>query len=245
MVYRRVPDSMFWKLQYSLLDEAEDTAQKVIEQTPLLSVLCKERDWEKGWAASPMTLLLLWQTLHRRRPKSILEFGSGLSTTIFAAYAKEHTGSDSQAPRITSIDHDAQWLEQSRSRLDQHGLGGPVTLAHAPLTEYSSAVGAISTYNEAAVAAATAGHTYDFCFIDGPPGPQSGGRVSTLPSVAESLLSGAAVLLDDSLRPNERQALETWKSKYSGHIDGFRLFLTSRGLAMLNWQTSGQNGRSI
>lgn len=56
----------------------------------------------------PYKLFQLQQILARFRPTSILEYGSGSSTSIFAAHARTHGG------QLRSIDESSAWLDNAR-----------------------------------------------------------------------------------------------------------------------------------
>jgi len=72
---------------------------------------------------SPAALALSWEalraiseTLECEGPKSILEYGSGISTILLATYAREH------GIYVDSFDSDRDWTEKTISFITEQGL---------------------------------------------------------------------------------------------------------------------------
>lgn len=98
----------------------------------------------------PLKAEALIEVLERTRPKSIIEFGSGHSTTQFAAYAAKHGDVD-----VATIDENAgyqrEWLAKARKISDRvYGHCYPVVEA-GPLAWYDGGP-----------------TTADLIFVDGP-----------------------------------------------------------------------------
>lgn len=54
--------------------------------------------------------------------------------------------------------------------------------------------------------------TFSLIICDGPPGQTKGGRLGLVPEMKSKLLPGTVILLDDTVREEERSVIEKWKS---------------------------------
>lgn len=156
------------------------------------------RNHEFGpWAIDPAVAAELDGRLNKLKPKSIIEFGSGSSTLIFARYAKE-TGA-----RVVSLEADEAYLAKTKALLGD--LAEYVELVHAPL------VGSPAVYDY------KLNHVIDFALIDGPP-EGTGGRSAIFPWLEPHLSkTGWEVWLDDGERKLESDAVDQWSKEYKFH----------------------------
>lgn len=235
-IWDRLPESVWGRLEWGLLIDVENTAEAVFQNGHELSQLFRADEFKsrRTWAATPLTLLVLWNTVQRRKPECILEFGSGLSTLVFAHFSRQQSLEGRESPRIISIEHDEQWMETTRARLDSLDLADRVELVHAPLSHFTHVSTSHSMcYNPDRIAEA-APSDVNMCFIDGP--PQQVGRGGCLPLVEPYLSSRATILMDDSARRSERGVIRGWNAAYRRNISCIRGLFTLRGLAQLEWQ---------
>jgi hypothetical protein len=151
--------------------------------------------------------------LYEANPKTILEFGSGTSTFIFAAYAAE-TGA-----KVISLEHIEKYYNQTLSLLDWYSQFIDLRLCKIDNQNYISdkdlPLG------------------IDFALIDGPPaygGPDHIGREQTFPQIYNYLSPNWNVFLDDAKRNHEKNCLELWKEKY--HFN-YNYIDTEKGLLHL------------
>jgi predicted O-methyltransferase YrrM len=187
------------------------------------------------WSLTATTLVLLVQFLEANQPGTILEFGTGRSTLVFAAYVANQVRLGQYAPQLFAVDHDPRWLEQTRQQLEANNLAGYAQLILAPLSlqsfgERSQQAYSLSTEDRRKL---TKSGGVDLCLIDGPPGEL--GRWGSLPLVAEYLRPGALVLLDDAYRPDELEIWKLWQAQYRSCMVQPRMVLTPRGLAAARW----------
>lgn len=159
----------------------------------------------RGWAASPDVLLVLARHVRQQRPATIFECGSGVSTIVHARAAQLNGFG-----HVYSVDHDADYAEQTRRALADFGLEEWATVTHAPLTE--SADG--GTWYDTARLPAVA--KIDMLFIDGPPAdrPNPLGRYPAGPTLFSRLSENAAVFIDDADRPGETEILRRWAAEF-------------------------------
>jgi predicted O-methyltransferase YrrM len=72
--------------------------------------------------------VLLVQFLEAAQPRGILEFGTGRSTLVFAAFAAEQARRGHPVPQLLAVDHEPRWLELTRQQLEDQGLAEHVQL---------------------------------------------------------------------------------------------------------------------
>lgn len=169
-----------------------------------------------GWA-SPANAWPLDRTfaaeldreLARRRPKTIVEVGSGVSTLVLASYAEQ------AGARVISLEHEEEFAKRTHRLLDAAGLLDHVDIHLRPLTdptpERPGPWYAMDDLPEA----------IDFVLIDGPP-ERAGGRAGVLPALWSRLSEGAVMMLDDADRPGEVEALGFWVSMYGEELTAYR-----------------------
>jgi predicted O-methyltransferase YrrM len=154
------------------------------------------------WALNPTDLLALLHLIEQRRPRLVLELGSGTST-VWIAYALERIGG-----RLISLDHDPGYAEQTRTMLRAHGLTGVAEVRDAPLSPVEVRGADFDWY---AAAALTGVDGVDLLLVDGPPGstgPMS--RYPALDMLRGKLSRHATVVLDDISRDDEQETLRRW-----------------------------------
>ncbi|HEU0221785.1 MAG TPA: class I SAM-dependent methyltransferase [Paracoccaceae bacterium] len=174
------------------------------QQIEWRAVLCERLGWSFGripatrnWAASPDFLVELVEQVQARRPKVIVECGSGVSTLVLAR-ALELNGEGA----VWSLDETAEFGALTRRRLEALGLGAHAHVIVAeprPLGEDL----ADQWYDLAALEALP--ETIDLLVVDGP--QQSLGRHGRRPAIDHlfpRLGPGGAAIFDDANREIER-----------------------------------------
>jgi predicted O-methyltransferase YrrM len=173
------------------------------------------------------TLRWLWHRLQKLRPRVIVEFGSGISTLLFATYAQQAK----QPVVFISIEGELSWLEKTRSALAQCRLEDNVKFFHATIASLSHDAGATYAVAEDDWATLLNDRSIDFVLIDGP--PSAVGRTQVFSLVAARLSVGANLFLDDAFRPGEQAAIKNWLGRYG---QGLRLrgcYPLGKGMAWL------------
>lgn len=138
------------------------------------------------------TLIELHEHLNRRRPTSVLELGSGLSTQVIANYAHRN------GAQAMTIEHSSYHANRTSRYLGEARRSIKVVLR--PL------VGDPPVYD-------IKPPRFDFALIDGPP-EGTGGRAATFPWLIESATDDAEIWLDDADRPAEAEAADAWCAEY-------------------------------
>ncbi len=158
----------------------------------IIEIVKRYRSGE-GALANPSQAYKLYELnelLHKFRPCSILELGSGSSTCMFARYVK---GSSS---RLTSVDESEEWLEHTRDIVEQTvGEIANVQFIHA-----DKAVNRSSSPRSTAYEWSFTGE-FDLVYVDGPSLRIDGVRDKQVINydIVEMLLSGhrpKAILVD-------------------------------------------------
>ncbi|MQA97380.1 MAG: class I SAM-dependent methyltransferase [Streptosporangiales bacterium] len=179
----------------------------------------------RGWAASPDVLLALAEQVLRRRPKLVVECGSGASS-VWLGYAVERAGEG----RVVALEHDERYADLTRDLVTAHGLDAVVEVRTAPLRPWPSPDAAHPGDAGDADASGDSGEPgelwYDtevladltgigLLFVDGPPG--RGGPLARYPAGPELLARcgpDAMIVLDDTIREAERTISDRWLTEY-------------------------------
>ena len=229
MLPRRVQN---W-LKYRVFEPGEQFGWEAVASHKVLSAFSAKSNGP--WAISPSAMMLLWRLLCETKPRRILEFGSGISTRVFSIYA-EQMAQDGVPVRVLSVDHDEQWLANTRNHIAEAALNRSFVLVHAPLSKQRLLCRDMVSYTvpEADLADVAGSGGFDLCLIDGPPGTD--GRAGALPLAAPYLAGNCCIILDDAYRAGEQAVLREWRSAYKGHFGRPRLLLAdSHGLAVAKW----------
>ena len=179
------------------------------------------------WTLDHPTLQFLVSLVRVRRPMGVLEFGSGLSTRVLA-WTCADAGLKTE---LVSIDHDPFFLRSTRRNLDRQDTKCAVSLHHAPLVLRPCLDRLLPMYH-LETGTLAAGFQADLILIDGPP-LALGGRAGTLFQAMEFARDGTLVLLDDSARPEERQALDFWGESFGEAIEIVHLESFPKGLSAI------------
>jgi predicted O-methyltransferase YrrM len=161
-----------------------------------------------GFALNPTDLLDLLHLVRTRRPRLVLELGSGTST-VWMAYALQKTGA-----RLVSLDHDPGYAEKTRQALAAHGLAEVAEVRDAPLRPVVLDGRTFPWYDVEALADLGG---VDLLVIDGPPektGPDA--RYPAMRVLEKQLADAATIVFDDAHRHDERVALRKWLETIEG-----------------------------
>lgn len=177
-----------------------------------------------GWAIDADLGAILTGLVLQRRPSHIVEFGSGVSTLLFA-YALQRCGEG----KVTAIDHDRSYLAGTSELLGLHGLLEYVNLVHAPLVKQAS--GRL-WYNQGELDRTIGLGGIDLLFVDGPPAVEDAEiRYPSLPALLSKLMPGSVVVLDDADREGEQRVIARWQREVQGLV--VRKHETRKGTVIL------------
>ena len=163
------------------------------------------------WRIKPSTAAALAALAEAVRPQRILEFGSGVSTAVFALAAAAGGGGS----RVIAIEESDVHAARTRSLLQCLGVAAFASVLVAPVTRrrigdwegflYHPAAGAVED--------ALGGHRADFLFVDGPASWGTGRgdcRFGTLLAARAWAAEAALFAADDCLRRRDLAILRRW-----------------------------------
>lgn len=215
-----------------------------------------------GWSISADLALLLVRLIQVEPPDLVVEFGSGVSTSVLlaalgmAAPAVEDAEAGSgQVTHLLSFEH----LPQCHAATEELIRGSPhrawAQVRLAPLEHWSDASGDFSFYGGLDVIGACLAPLRQFTrpvrllvLVDGPPGntnPRA--RYPALPVLLEQLESGSGqgpcikvnLILDDLERRDEREVASDWEGLLRERDVIYRQSepITENGALRLSWET--------
>ena len=82
----------------------------------------------RGWAGSPDFLLVVANEVSRKKPQTVMECSSGVSTLVIARCLQLNGKG-----HLYSLEHDAHYVAKSQELIRSYGLEDWVTILHAPL----------------------------------------------------------------------------------------------------------------
>lgn len=156
-----------------------------------------------GFAIDAQALGHLISLVEERRPRKILELGSGTSTIWFGYLSQRFDG------EVVSLDHLEEYLTRTRTAVDRHHLNDQVECRLAPLEPIELDGSSFQWYSHHALEDLS---DIDLVLIDGPPaatGPQA--RYPALPQIIDFLSPRVTVILDDAHRDEEANIVAEWQ----------------------------------
>ncbi len=162
----------------------------------------------RDWAISPDFANTIISLIYERRPKLILEVGSGVST-ILEAYCLNQIGGGT----IISLENDPQFSVRTAENIKKHGMDHIAQIVYAPLKEVTIGDGTWLWYDPAQLVNIK---NIDLLVIDGPPrSTQKFARYPAMPILFNQLSDDAIIVLDDALREDEKQVVELWLKEFN------------------------------
>ncbi|MDR1104049.1 MAG: glycosyltransferase [Endomicrobium sp.] len=183
----------------------------------------------RNWAMSPDVLLKLHEYITNAKPKTVLEFGSGVSTIVICdALSQNNSG------RLISIEHLEKFMEETMEVIKNENLSLFLDLRLAQLKiwtgEHLCNEKPVFWYDEKIVDTLDL-KEIDLLIIDGPPGNTNPyARYPALPILYKNLSNKVQVWLDDTNRKDEAEIAHAWAEKYKLIPNFFNL---EKGLTIL------------
>jgi len=174
------------------------------------------------WSLGAASIDELVRLVATTRPKTIVEFGSGVSTVALAWAMREAFGGGNVV-RIVSIEQDAGHAQRTRDLLARSDLSAGCVIIVAPLEDQVIEGFETTCYAvRDSLAAALGDRRADLVVIDGPAGAP-GVRFGTLPLVHPHVADGATFVMDDALRDGELDIARRWSTLPYVRLRGIRL----------------------
>lgn len=162
-------------------------------------------------ALAPENALTVCQEIMYRRPRQVLEMGSGSSTLMIASCLARLGGER----KVFSLEHGEFWRDDTQAKIDQAGLGEISRVIYAPLVEVEGQP--MPRYYDLSKLPEDAG-PFELVLVDGPEGGNRNplARYGALSLLRERLAPGALLLVDDALRPGEQEVVRRWRELVPG-----------------------------
>jgi predicted O-methyltransferase YrrM len=177
---------------------------------------------DNPFALLPDTLSFLHEHLERARPQLIVEFGSGASTRLFAAWASVHQA------RLISVEHDRRWVEEVARSLSAPERAA-VELRHAALRLTRRRLRQFLSYRDLDDLAPSIARA-DLILLDG---PHISGRELVLRAVLAATSPGAIIVVDDFRHYAVREMLMQTPAEVALCFEGEAIDENSHGLYVL------------
>ena len=165
-----------------------------------------------SWALTPDAAAILAREIAIRRPNSIVELGSGVSTLMVGRILQQ-IGSG----HLISLDHDPDWAAQTRRHIIASGLQDYVEVIDAPLTRQHFDGKDFDWYQIPEQLRQL--KQIDMLTVDGPPQTTDSSvlsRYPALPAFAAQLSKQAIIYIDDAKRTTEKEMVQQWLQQYPG-----------------------------
>ncbi len=187
-----------------------EMSQQDIQSMNMLSCLLPNNLYSPitSYTLSPTAIVHILNEIVLLQRKTIVEFGSGLSTLFIARLLSYHK----LDATLFSIDHDKQWQNILQSSLDSEGTGGNVNLIRADLESSTSLDSQQCKWYSKSFLEKVLPKDIDLVIVDGPPfstGQYS--RYCAVPFLKNRLLNDYSIFLDDVFRKGENDILSAWK----------------------------------
>jgi predicted O-methyltransferase YrrM len=167
-----------------------------------------------GYAMRPSGVVKILNEMVINQRSTVVECGAGLTTVYIASLLRQRG-----VGHLSTIEHDAAWLDVVRGLLVQAGLESYVTLIHAPLVGCELSLDGADWYDRAAIAAAIGDREIDLLVVDGPPAYDAARQFARYPAAVyfqPNFAGDFAIVLDDIDRVGEQRILAEWERLIPG-----------------------------
>ncbi|WP_181778742.1 MULTISPECIES: class I SAM-dependent methyltransferase [Brevibacterium] len=165
-----------------------------------------------GWAATvPAIRTIVGEIVRNDQVRTVLDVGSGTST-FWSALAFRERGYG----KCFALEHDEIYVDRMNSVLEAHGLGQWAEVVHAPLVPWKPSfnypVSSDHMPDRWYATSSIPDVDFDIVFVDGPPGhAHEFSRLPALEILAPRLRDGSMIVLDDTIRVEEKGILKLWQ----------------------------------
>lgn len=163
-----------------------------------------------SWALTPDAAALLAREIVIRRPSTIVELGSGVSTLMVGRLLQQMG-----CGHLISLDHDPSWAEDTRRHISANGLQDYVEVLDAPLVRQHFDAEDFDWYQIPDQLRHI--KQIDMLTVDGPPQTTDStvlARYPALPAFSAQLSRQAVIFIDDAKRVTEQKMVEKWLQQY-------------------------------
>lgn len=159
-----------------------------------------------NWSAAADFLQLIVDHCLQTKPSQVFECSCGL-TTLMLARCCQMNGQG----HLLSLENGEEFAANISRHLRRYGLDRYASVIHAPLRKTLLDGVEYNWYDTQTVPKGI----IEMLVIDGPPGfIQKNSRYPALPLLYPKLADGSRVFLDDAARPDEREIVAQWQSRF-------------------------------
>ncbi len=182
----------------------------------------------RGWAASPDFVKVIYQILlAQNRINLVLECGSGVSTILTGLLLRKYF----PEAKLISLDHNIDYMQETKKQIHYHGLEDNVTVVYAPLVKYKIDEKIWLWYDIDRVQSLI-DNKIDLLIVDGPPmATQKYARYPAPIILKEFLKDEFSIALDDAYREDEQIVVQMWKKELQTFE--YKFFDTEKGAVHL------------
>jgi predicted O-methyltransferase YrrM len=149
-------------------------------------------------------------TIHER--KSVIEFGSGISTLMIANHLSHNGGT------IVSVENNLEWKRKVQGYLQELNIDQSVCkVVHCPLIA-NDGYGDKQWYDAKQLQKNIEQRKFDIVIVDGPKActeSTSRARYPALPFITDQLKEDFCIFIDDVKRQGERRVAQKWAEKFN------------------------------
>lgn len=166
----------------------------------------------RGWAISPDFATILLNQILDKRPKIIVESGSGMSTILISYILKKNNFG-----HLYSLEHKKNYAAKTENLLISHNLVDKATVIKADLIPF---IINNSEYKWYDINFLKPDQKIDMLIIDGPPSSiQPKARYPALPLLEKYLNDDAIILIDDCKREGDLEIVKLWLSEFTDYVE--------------------------
>lgn len=167
----------------------------------------------RNWAVSPDISLILITEILSIRPKTIIDFGSGISTLI-SRYALDLIDDSADSERkILSFDHEKKFVEATINEVSRHKFSWNPKIIYAPLSITKIKDCDFEFYETTELDSIP---EIDLVFIDGPHGKNGIlDRYPAIPVILNKLSMNGVIIIDDTKNfPESQKLVRMWREEF-------------------------------
>ena len=195
----------------------------IYEQLRYKLSLSNDLPFTPDWSAAEDFLSIIADHCLDKKPGTIVECSSGLSTLVLARCCQLN-----KHGKVYSLENGTEYAQKTRQQLEAFELTDYATVIDAPLEAVTINDKDYLWYSIKSLPS----QAIDMLIIDGPPGfIQKHSRYPALPMFYKKLSEKCMTFLDDAARDDEKEIISLWEAEYSG-ID-HKYIETERGCSIL------------
>jgi predicted O-methyltransferase YrrM len=167
-----------------------------------------------GMSLTAYALAYIVNEIFINERKSIIEFGSGISTILMAKVADARKID----LNIISVDEDLAWINKMQDILITENLQKYVHFIHSPIKTIDNKMANYRWYDEKVLELGCLGIFFDMVVVDGPKAYEIGNeliRYHALHFLQNKLQTDYVVFLDDTNRNGEKSILKKWQDEFN------------------------------